>query len=69
MSNFLKIRQMGAELFHAGRRMDGRTDGQTNMTKLIFAFLNFANALKKERICSFHGVDELGSRTKYCKLK
>jgi len=29
---------MGADLFHA--------DGQTDMTKLIVAFLNFANALK-----------------------
>jgi hypothetical protein len=30
---------LGTELFHA--------DGQTDMTKLIIAFLNFANALKK----------------------
>ena len=30
---------MGAELFHA--------DGQTDMTKLIVAFRNFANAPKK----------------------
>jgi hypothetical protein len=36
---------MGAELFHA----DGRTDGQTDMTKLIVAFLNFAKALKNHR--------------------
>ena len=34
---------MGDELFHANRR----TDGQTHMTKLIVAFLSFANALKK----------------------
>jgi len=33
---------MGAELFHAG----GRTDGQTDMTKLIVAFRNFAKAPK-----------------------
>jgi len=37
MSNFMKIRPMGAELFHA--------DGQANMTKLIVAFRN-ANAPK-----------------------
>jgi hypothetical protein len=33
---------MGAELFYA----DTRTDRQTNMTKPIAAFRNFANALK-----------------------
>jgi hypothetical protein len=31
--NFMKILQLGAELFHA----EGRTDGQTDMTKLIVA--------------------------------
>jgi len=31
---------MGAELFHADRRADGRTD----MMKLVVAFGNFANA-------------------------
>jgi len=37
----MKIRLVGAELFHA----DGRTGGQTtNMTKLTVAFRNFANA-------------------------
>ena len=34
----IKIRPVGAELFHA--------DGQTDMTKLIVAFRNFANASK-----------------------
>ena len=34
----MKIRPVGAELFHA----DGRTDGRTDMTKLIVAFHNFA---------------------------
>jgi len=36
--NFIKIRPVGAELFHADRR--------TEMTKLIVSFRNFANALK-----------------------
>ena len=40
--NSLKIRPVGAELFHA----DGRTDRQTNMTKLIVAFRNFAALLE-----------------------
>jgi len=30
----MKIRQVGAELFH----MDGRMDGQTDMTKLTWCF-------------------------------
>ena len=41
-SNFMKIRQMVAEFFHA----DGRTDSQTDMTKVIVAFHNYANARK-----------------------
>jgi hypothetical protein len=42
ISNFIKIRPVGAELFHADRQ----TDRQTGMTKLIVTFRNFANALK-----------------------
>jgi hypothetical protein len=38
----MKIRSLGAELFHAG----GRTDGRTDVTKLIVAFRNFASAPK-----------------------
>jgi hypothetical protein len=44
ISNFMKIRLVGAEMFHA----DGRTDEWTDMTKLIVAFRNFANAPKNE---------------------
>jgi hypothetical protein len=36
MSNFMKIRPVGAELFHA--------DGRTDMTKLRVAFRGYANA-------------------------
>jgi hypothetical protein len=36
MPNFIKIRPVGAELFHA--------DGQTGMINLLVAFRNFANA-------------------------
>jgi len=42
----MKIRPVGAELFHAGRGADGRTDGQTDMTNPIVALRNFANAPK-----------------------
>jgi len=39
ISNLIKIRLVGAELFRA----DGRTDGQTEMTKERVAFRSFAN--------------------------
>jgi hypothetical protein len=38
----MKIRLLGAELFHGDGRMNGRTD----TTKLIVAFRNFANTPK-----------------------
>jgi hypothetical protein len=38
----MKIRPVGAELFHADRRKDG----QTYMTNLIVALRNFANSAK-----------------------
>jgi hypothetical protein len=44
VSNFTKIRAMGAELFHA----DGKTDRQADMTKLVVALRNFANAPTNE---------------------
>jgi hypothetical protein len=40
ISNLMKIRPVGAELFHE--------DGQTDMTKLTITFPNFANAPKHE---------------------
>jgi hypothetical protein len=30
MSNFMKVRLMGADLFHADRQTDGHTDGLTD---------------------------------------
>jgi len=42
ISNLMKIRPVGAELFLAGERTDRRTD----MTKLRVAFRSFANAPK-----------------------
>ena len=39
----MKIRPVGAELFHA----DGQTHGRTDMTKLIVGFRNFAKVTKK----------------------
>ena len=46
MSNFKKIRAVGAEFFHAELGMDG----QTNMTKLTLAFRNFAKAPKNVQL-------------------
>ena len=43
ISNFIKIRPVGAELFHA----DGWKDRQADMTKLIVAARSFANTSKK----------------------
>jgi hypothetical protein len=42
ISNGMKIRPMEAELFDE----DGRTDGQTDMTKLIVAFAVLRSRLK-----------------------
>jgi hypothetical protein len=39
----MKIRAAGVELFHTERR----TDGRTNITKLMVPFCNFENASKK----------------------
>ena len=43
ISNFTKIHPEGAELFHADRRVDGRTYA---MTKVIVAFRNSSNTPK-----------------------
>ena len=48
-SNLVKIRPLREELFHA----EGRTDGQTDMTKLIFSFRHFAKA-PKMALCGGH---------------
>jgi len=39
MLNFMKIRLVGAELFHA--------NGRTDVTKLLVAFRNFSKMLKQ----------------------
>jgi hypothetical protein len=41
----MKIRLVGAELYH----VDGHVDKQADMTKLIITFRNFANVLKRPR--------------------
>jgi len=49
----VKNRRVGAELLHAG----GRTDAQTYVTKLIFAFRNFTNAPKSGPEIGLDGTD------------
>ena len=50
---------MGAELFHADRRTDGRTEGRKDMTKLRVVFRNFVN-VPNEIICVFtHPVNKI----------
>jgi hypothetical protein len=44
----MKILLLGAEFFHAYGETDGQTDRQTDMTKLVVAFHNFANVPKDE---------------------
>jgi hypothetical protein len=44
-----KIHPIAANLFYAERRADKRTDRQTDMTKLIDAFRNFAKAPNKTK--------------------
>jgi len=46
----MKIRLMGAEMFHA----DGLKDGQTDVKKLIVAIRKFANVpIKRESVTMF----------------
>jgi hypothetical protein len=47
----MKIRPVGAELFHA--------DGRTDMTTLTVAFLNFANAPVKQNLTRGTATNEL----------
>ena len=42
----MKMLRMGGELINAARRTDGRTDGQTDITKLKVAFRDFAKTSK-----------------------
>ena len=60
----MKIRPVGAQLFHAEIREDGRID----ITKVIVAFRNFWNALKNEVVlgCIFRGFVAL---EKYSNIK
>ena len=59
ISNFMKIRPLGTELFYADRQTDTLTDRRTYTMKLIVAFRNFVDALKTAQ----------GKQASACKLK
>jgi hypothetical protein len=46
ITSFIKIRPVGAELFHADGQTYGRMDGWKDMTKLTVSFRSFVNAPK-----------------------
>jgi len=46
MSNLMKIRPVGVEMFYADGWTERLTDGERNMTKLIVAFRNVAKTPK-----------------------
>ena len=53
ISNFIKIRPMGAELFY----VDGRRDRQTDMAEITVNFRDFAKELKNLDIFHFRNID------------
>jgi hypothetical protein len=64
-SNFKKNRPVGAEMFHAGGRTDGRTDDNE---KLTVVFRNFAN-VPKTAVCVTLKVQNRGLLCEYYYLK
>jgi len=48
ISNFMKIRPVGTELFHVDGQMGGRKDERTDLSKLIVAFGDFV------KVCKLH---------------
>jgi hypothetical protein len=58
VSNFIDIRLVGAEVFHA----EGQADRRTNMAKLTVAFRNYANAPSKRPRHSEHFLETRRTR-------
>ena len=53
----MKIRSVGAELYHADRRTNGRTDEDTDMTKLTVVSRNFENPPSPNMSVSMCGLE------------
>ena len=58
----MRIRSVAAELFVPCGRTDGRTHWQTDMTKLIVAFLNIPNAPKSEGKYAYCSTLNVGAK-------
>jgi len=61
LPNFMNIRLLGAESFHADRRLEGQVDRRTDNTKLTVAFRNFTKSHKYLQNF-FSGVSETKNR-------
>ena len=63
----MKIRPVGAEIFHAGRRTDGRrqTDRYKDMMKLILFFHNSGKAPKNKVWTMYEYLNSLRIQIKY----
>jgi len=57
ISEGMKIRPVGAELFHA--------DGRTDMTKLIVALRNYADEPKKPRLSTWTLLNDYFMKPRY----
>jgi hypothetical protein len=79
ISNFINIRLIGVEPFHADRRAEGQTDGRMDMVKLIVAFRNFACAprnlhrvnggsrfLRLDQSARYHNTDDAATNQNWC---
>jgi hypothetical protein len=64
ISNFIKIRPVGAELFHADGHTNRRKNRQADMKKLTVGFRNFANALKNRKKKPLQGSDTEGPQSR-----
>ena len=53
ISSFIKVRPVGAQLFHADGQTYGRMDGWKDMTKLTVSFRSFVNALKHKETVNY----------------
>ena len=50
ISNFMKTRPVGTELFEAGGRAGGGTEGRTRMTRLMVVFRSFSEGHNKKLV-------------------
>jgi hypothetical protein len=61
--NFMKIRTEEAELFHADRQADGRTDGQNEVNSRFLQFCESVLTKTKSTLCGDCGHQHVNSYT------